>query len=205
MSSKRIVFIGDSITEWGRFEDADNIGENYVRIIRDTLAIEAPNQFPEIINRGLGGNRITDLFARWQADVIDLNPDIISISIGVNDVWRQLDHPDLEQVYPDQYEHLFIHLIEKTQAETSAEIILMEPTIIGENPQSEGNQKLIAYVDVVNQLAEQYQLTVVPTHQVFLNYLNSAKPLPLTIDSVHMSSTGNALMARAWLNTVYRK
>ncbi|HHU20487.1 MAG TPA: SGNH/GDSL hydrolase family protein [Bacilli bacterium] len=205
MNHKRIIFIGDSITEWGRFEDEANIGENYVRMIRDYFAISTPNQFPEIINQGIGGNRITDLVARWQTDVIDHDPDLVSISIGVNDVWRQLDNPEMDQVFPDQYEELLRHLIDQTQAETKAEIILMEPTIIAEDVQSEGNQKLKAYVDVVNQVGADYQLTVVPTYQAFINYLNSARPLPLTIDGVHMSTTGNALMAKTWLETVVKK
>ncbi|MBU5595737.1 SGNH/GDSL hydrolase family protein [Amphibacillus sp. MSJ-3] len=202
MKNKRILFIGDSITEWGRFEDPANIGENYVRIIRDTLAIHEPNQFPEIINRGIGGDRVTDLVARWQEDAIEINPDVLSISVGINEVWRQIDQSDVEQVYPDKFEHLYTHLIEKTQAETDAEIILMEPTVIEEDPQSKGNQILKDYVEIVNKLAEKYQLTLVPTHQVFLDYLNSTKPLPLTIDGVHMSSTGDQLMAKAWLDTI---
>lgn len=204
MNQRRIIFIGDSITEWGRFEDEANMGENYVRMIRDYFAVHTPDQFPDIINQGIGGNRITDLAVRWQDDVIAHNPDLVSISIGVNDVWRQVDGSDIEQVYPEQYEELLRHLIEQTQSETKAEIILMEPTIIAEDVQSEGNQKLVAYVEAVNRVGAEYQLTVVPTHQAFINYLNSNRPLPLTIDGVHMSSTGNALMAKTWLETVVK-
>lgn len=202
MKDKRILFIGDSITEWGRFEDEENIGDNYVRMIRDYFAVHTPDQFPEIINRGIGGNRITDLANRWQDDVITHQPDLLSISIGVNDVWRQLDNPDMEQVYPDQYEEIYRTLIEKTQAETNAKIVLMEPTVIEEDVNSEGNQKLKPYVEIVNKIAQEYGLTVVPTYQAFIDYLTSERPLPLTTDGVHMSSTGNALMANTWIEAV---
>ena len=197
-----MLFIGDSITEWGRFEDQENMGQNYVRMIRDHLAIQGLDIFPEIINRGIGGNRITDLVERWQEDVIDHDPDLVSISIGVNDVWRQVDGSEIDQVLPDQYEELYIALIERTQAELDADIILMQPTIIEEEIDSLGNQKLKVYVNVVNRLAKKYDLVVVPTHQVFLDYINREGPLPLTIDGVHMTSTGNALMAKTWLETV---
>lgn len=197
-----MLFIGDSITEWGRFEDQENMGQNYVRMIRDHLAIQGLDTFPEIINRGIGGNRITNLVERWQEDVIDHDPDLVSISIGVNDVWRQVDGSEIDQVFPDQYEELYIDLIERTQAELDADIILMQPTIIEEEIDSLGNQKLKVYVNVVNRLAKKYDLVVVPTHQVFLDYINRGGPLPLTIDGVHMTSTGNALMAKTWLETV---
>lgn len=205
MSRKRIVFIGDSITESGRFDDQEeNLGTGYVRMIRDVLAIEAPDDCPEIFNRGISGNRIPDLVERWQEDVIDLNPDVVSISIGINDVWRQLDSPEQDQVTVEAFEKLYVQLIEKTQAETNARIILMEPTVIVEDEASVGNKKLKPYVDVIHQLSKNFQLTLVPTHHYFLEYLRSSKPLALTYDGVHMLSTGNALMARAWLDAVCR-
>ncbi|MBM7540045.1 SGNH/GDSL hydrolase family protein [Amphibacillus cookii] len=195
----KYLFIGDSITEWGRFEDSEGLGDNYVRMIRDDLAIHLPYSFPEFINRGIGGNRITDLVERWQTDVIANQPDLVSISIGINDVWRQLDNSDMEHVYPSDYAKLYRELIEQTRAQ---KIVLMEPTIIDEDPQSKGNQLLKPYVEIVNQLADEYQLTVVPTHQAFLNYLHRSGPLPLTVDGVHMSSTGNRLMAQTWLQAL---
>src|SRR5690625_2958662 len=108
----------------------------------------------------------------------------------------------MDQDLQDQYEVLYIDLIERTQDELEADIILMQPTIIKEEIDSIGNQKLKVYVNVVNRLHKKYDLVVVPTHQVFLDYINRGGPLPLTIDGVHMTSTGNALMAKTWLETV---
>lgn len=202
MTQQRLVFIGDSITEWGRFEDPLDLGDNYVRIIRDLLAIESPEMFPEIINKGIGGNRISDLAERWQEDVIALNPDWLSISIGINDVWRQLDNPDMEQIYPDQFERIYDQLLKEVKNQTDATIILMEPTIIEEEIHSRGNELLKAYLEATHRLAEKYACILVPTHQAFLDVLATGLDVPLTIDGVHMSSTGNQLMAKTWLETV---
>src|SRR5690625_2018384 len=112
---KKLLFIGDSITEWGRFQDPENLGKNYVRLIHDYLKVSYPNKNFEVINRGISGNRITDLEKRWGEDVVGHKPDILSISIGINDVWRQIDQPQMEQVYPEQFRIIYEKLIVDTK------------------------------------------------------------------------------------------
>lgn len=186
------IFIGDSITECGRFEDPQDIGDGYVKMIQDELAQK--NEV-EILNKGVGGNRVTDLAARWEQDVLSLKPDVVSISIGINDVWRQLDQPQMEQVYPEKFKTVLDKLLAETK-HTGAEIFLMEPTIIEENNDSKGNQMLILYVNIVRELAEKYAATLVPTHTAFLE----TKKTDLTTDGVHMTDAGNRLMADTWLS-----
>ncbi len=82
----RIVLIGDSITDSGRREDPEKLGFGYVRLIHDELLVMNPDKKIEILNKGIGGDRITDLQARWEEDVINEQPDYVSISIGINDV-----------------------------------------------------------------------------------------------------------------------
>lgn len=196
---KRIVFIGDSITDSGRREDPGQIGTGYVKIIHDYLKVTYPTKQLDILNRGISGDRVIDLANRWVDDVINLNPDIVSISIGINDVWRQIDLPEIEQVFPNQFEQIYADLLSQIKTETDAEIILMEPTLIHEDIHSEGNEKLIPYVEIVNKLAMKYQAIAVPTHEIFINYLKSNSDFQLTIDGVHMNSAGNMLMAKTWL------
>ncbi|MGY0691451.1 SGNH/GDSL hydrolase family protein [Virgibacillus sp. FSP13] len=197
--TQRIIFIGDSITEWGVREDTEGIGTGYVRILHDYLKTTYPEEDLDIINKGIGGNRIIDLAERWQCDVIDLNPDIVSISIGINDVWRQFDQPNIEQVYPDKFRNVYEYLLKQVHEKTNAQIIVMEPTIIEENVDSIGNKKLEPYVEITNCLAKKYNLVVVPTHQAFLKYLEAGNGYELTTDGVHMNSYGNMLMAVNWL------
>ncbi len=202
MKQKKILFIGDSITEWGRYEDPEEIGIGYVRIVHDYLITTFPQQAFDITNKGIGGNRITDLASRWQKDALDLNPDYISISIGINDVWRQIDRPELKQVDVEQFEHIYKELLTQVKEKTNAQIILMEPTVIEEDLQSIGNQMLKSYVKVVNEVAKQFGATIVPTHQAFVQYLETTNGYKLTTDGVHMNSAGNMLMATTWIKAV---
>ncbi|ARK30860.1 SGNH/GDSL hydrolase family protein [Halalkalibacter krulwichiae] len=198
----KILFIGDSITDCGRLEDQEGLGTGYVRLVRDYLLASYPAIPFQFVNVGISGNRITDLVARWQEDVLNHKPDFVSISIGINDVWRQLDRPDLEQVTPELFKSHYIDLVTKVQEQTNAKIILMEPTIIGEQIDSTGNKLLIDYVKIVNELADHFKATVIPTHQAFIIFLQSGSTHQLTTDSVHMSSIGNMLMAKTWLKAV---
>lgn len=195
---KKLLFIGDSITEWGRFQDPENLGNNYVRLIHDYLKVSYPNKNFEVINRGISGNRITDLEKRWGEDVVGHKPDILSISIGINDVWRQIDQPQMEQVYPEQFRIIYEKLIVDTKEKTNAKIILLEPTVIEEVVSKKANDMLKPYVEIVRGLAKKYNTAIVPMHDLFLQYLQKGD-YPVTTDGVHMNSAGNMLMALGWL------
>lgn len=196
-----MVFIGDSITEAGKFQDKQLLGTGYVRLIHDYLVTSFPANHFVITNKGISGNRIDDLAARWQEDVIDINPDIVSISIGINDVWRQLKYKYLatRQIYPDEFLRIYDDLLQQVRSNTNAKIVLMQPTVIVEDIASTGNEKLKPYVQIVNDLAEKYNARLVPTHQGFIRYLKTANNYDLTVDGVHMNSTGNMLMFTIWL------
>ncbi|OZU88305.1 hydrolase [Virgibacillus indicus] len=196
---KHILFIGDSITESGKQGDLDNIGNGYVRIIHDYLKTVHLTEQIKITNKGISGNRISDLAARWREDVLELNPDILSISIGINDVWRQIDNPQMKQIHPAEFEMIYNDLLTQVRSKTDASIVLMEPTIIEEDVHSQGNKKLVEYVEIVNGLAEKFEAIVVPSHLAFLGYLNADRNYNVTIDGVHMNSAGNMLMAATWL------
>ncbi len=81
------LFVGDSITDSGRNQDPEGLGYGYVRMIKEEIIKEF---HVEIINKGVSGNRIKDLESRWKRDVLAVEPDLISISISINDVWRQI-------------------------------------------------------------------------------------------------------------------
>ncbi|WP_077624091.1 SGNH/GDSL hydrolase family protein [Sediminibacillus massiliensis] len=198
-TNKRIVFIGDSITDSGRREDQEGIGNGYVRLIRDYFLTEEDAEHLEVVNKGVSGDKVTELAVRWEEDVISQSPDYVSVSIGINDVWRQLDHPEMEPVLPERFEQIYVALLEQLKKETKALPILMEPTIIEENTDSAGNQKLKPYVEIVQRLAEKYDGILVPTHAAFISFLEHQKTSALTTDGVHMNSVGDMLMAKTWL------
>ncbi|MDU0199533.1 MULTISPECIES: SGNH/GDSL hydrolase family protein [Paenibacillus] len=198
----RIVFIGDSITDKGRKKDPLKLGSGYVRMIHDYLTAVYPQLSLKIINEGVSGNRVIDLEKRWTLDVIDHQPQWVSISIGINDVWRQLDSPMGEQVYPDKFEDVYRNLLDQTKQIPDCRLILMQPTVIKEYPDATGNRLLKPYVDIVNRLAEQYDALLVPTHLAFIDFLKLETGQDLTTDGVHMNSLGDTLMATTWLKAV---
>ncbi|SDK29013.1 Lysophospholipase L1 [Sediminibacillus albus] len=198
-----ILFIGDSITDCGRKDDEEGIGWGYVRLIRDYLIATNPAGCPQVINKGINGNRVTDLADRWPKDVIEMSADYVSISIGINDVWRQLDQPDIEQIHPERFQKVYQALLDDLKQSSKVVIpVLMEPTVIEEDVNSAGNLKLKQYVEIVRSLAEKNDGILVPTHEAFLSYLVKNQTHCLTTDGVHMNSTGNMLMAHTWLKSV---
>lgn len=196
----KIVFAGDSITEDGRFTDPEGLGQGYVRLIHHYFQEHVADQHIQIVNKGISGNRITDLRERWNEDMIKEDPDWLSISIGINDVWRQLDKPEIEQVDPGQFEHIYRKLLTKTKEQTNAKIIILAPTIIGENARSSGNSLLKAYVEITKKLAVQFNTIYVPLHDTFIHHIEQADHEPLTTDGVHMNDAGRELMAKTWID-----
>lgn len=95
-ANSKLLMIGDSITDCGRarpIADAASygLGDGYVNLLNAFFTANSPQSRLRIINMGTSGNTVRDLAARWQSDVIALNPDWLSIMIGINDVWRQFD------------------------------------------------------------------------------------------------------------------
>ncbi|WP_241156672.1 SGNH/GDSL hydrolase family protein [Bacillus sp. FJAT-42376] len=200
--SGKIVMIGDSITDSGRKSDPEELGSGYVRMLRDFFLLDRTESELVFCNKGVSGNRVTDLAARWEEDVIDEQPDFLSISIGINDVWRQLDQPSKKQVLLDEFADVYGQLLKDAQSKTGARLILMEPTVIEEDLSSEGNQKLVPYINTVRALSAAYNAILVPSHQTFTHFISQRKGVPLTTDGVHMTSLGNMLLAHTWIEAV---
>lgn len=198
-TGEKIVLIGDSITEDGRFDDPKDIGTGYVSLIHDYINEHLSGLQINVVNKGVGGDRVTDLAERWEEDVISEKPDWVSVSIGINDVWRQLDNPDMEQVSPELFEKTYDELLHTLKEHTKAKLILMEPTIIEEDVNSVGNALLKPYVEIVKKLANKYDAVLVSTHQTFLNFIEKTPKASMTTDGVHMNDLGRKLMATTWL------
>ncbi|MFD0712098.1 SGNH/GDSL hydrolase family protein [Paenibacillus sp. GCM10027626] len=188
---QNLVFIGDSITDCGRTEDTEGIGNGYVRIVRDYLALALPETTLQIYNRGVSGETILDLKTRWQEDAIGLQPDWLTVSIGINDEWKQ--------VSLEQYRETYRELLTETKRSTKASLILMETTIISEDPHDGKNERLLPYNRIIAEVAAEFGAVLVRQNQLFTQYLMSQKGKVLTYDQVHMNSTGQLLMALNWL------
>ena len=107
----RIIFAGDSVTDMGSAQPVgeglfDNMGHGYPRVIESLVTATYPELSIRFTNSGISGNTSKDLLARYERDVLSLNPQWVSICIGINDVWRQFDSPALtdQAVDPVEYE-----------------------------------------------------------------------------------------------------
>jgi acyl-CoA thioesterase-1 len=197
-NTEKILLIGDSITDCGRREDPDELGDGYVRVIADYCNVHYPESKLQIVNRGIGGDRVIELLERWERDVINEQPDWVSISIGINDVWRQIDHLD-RPVEIEEFTTTYDQLVKQTKQQTKAKLILLETTVIDEDLSSVGNQLLGRYNEFIRQLAAKHEAVLVPMNLAFKEYLQKPSRAKLTTDGVHMNSTGNLLMATTWL------
>jgi len=199
-ASTKLVFIGDSITDAGRREDPEGIGASYVRLIRDYLLAAGPATAPIVLNRGIGGNRVIDLADRWQEDVIDLAPDILSIKIGINDVWHGLNG-GVNGIEIGRFTPVYDDLLRQVRESLPAcRIVLCEPSVIWPPASADGNGLLLPYVAAVRALAVKYAADcVVPLHEAFENARRNRPDIAWTADGVHPSSAGHMLIAHSWL------
>ncbi len=204
----KIVCIGDSITDFERarpYGEGLNggIGKSYVGIVDGLLKATDPTRHLRFINMGISGNNVRDLAARWQSDVMDLHPDYVTILIGINDVWRQFDVPEIveEHVGPEEYRETLEKLIETTLP-TVKGIVLMTPYMMEPNRADKMRARMDEYGAIVKELAEKYQLPCVDLQAAFDAYFEEYHPASINWDRIHPNVAGHCIIARALLNQV---
>lgn len=198
-----ILFIGDSITDCGRrTEHFEPYGRGYVAHIRNLLLARYPAHDYTVLNHGIGGNTIRDLDARWQADAVDPQPDVLSIKIGINDVWRFVTNR-LEQAVPkDEYADTYRLLLQQVREQTQARLVLMEPYVLETDHDDHFRRLIDDYLPVVHQLAEEFDARLVRTQEA-LDAAMAEQPSSFWAhDRVHPDGPGHMVIARAWLDTI---
>lgn len=207
-SGMTILFQGDSITDGGRGrnEDLNHIlGHGYAYIIAAHLGHELAEKRPHFINRGISGNRVSDLYARWNEDAISLRPDLISILIGVNDAWRLMS--GLPSGVTDRFERAYRHLLDETkEVLPQTKLVLCEPFILRTGAVAdrwdEWRTQLNAYSETVRGLAEEYQAVFVPLQASFDQAASRTDAAYWLWDGVHPTAAGHDLIAREWLSVI---
>ena len=186
-----IVFIGDSVTDCGRREDApDFLGDGYVRIIAERL----PEQ--QVINVGISGNRVIDLRDRWHIDVVEQKPDILSVYVGINDTWRRYDENDPTSAasFEADYRACLADL------GGASRLILVEPFVLPVNDEQEHwHEDLDEKRAVVARLATEFAAGFVPLQSLLAAAAEDHGAAALAADGVHPTELGHRLIADAWL------
>ncbi len=192
---KKIVFLGDSITELGVKKGG------YIDLLNNRISSNGQTSQFDLLGAGIGGNKIYDLFLRLEKDVLNKAPDVVVIGVGVNDVW----HKSMMGTGTDydKFGLFYDAVVQKIQAK-GAKVILVTPAVIGErydqsNPQ---DGELNLYSNWIRKYAAEKKIALVDCRKLFLDY--SAKNNPkqvdkgiLTYDRVHLNDTGNQLVADA--------
>ena len=201
----RIVFAGDSVTDMDSVQPVgeglfDNVGHGYVRVLESILASYYPEVFLRVTNSGTGGNTSRDLLNRFDRDVVDLNPDWVSICIGINDVWRQFDSPAITSghVYPDEYERNVETMIEKVKGKVKG-IFILSPYIIEPLREDMMRKEMDKYVEICRRLADKHGCIFVDFQQMFEDYCKIRHSSYLAWDRIHPNQVGATLMAREFL------
>ncbi len=198
----RILFQGDSVTDACRNRENDsNPGMGYANYVSAKLGFEFPGEY-EFFNRGVGGNRVVDLLARMKVDMINLKPDVMSILIGVNDVWHELVIQN--GIRTDLYEKMYNLLIEEVKAALpDLRIIILEPFILKGTDTEAGmdvfGPEVKARAAAAKRVAERYGLEFIALQNKFDEACKLAPEGYWLRDGVHPTCAGHELIAREWI------
>ena len=207
-----ILFQGDSITDGnrGRTEDPNHImGHGYAFSIASRIGADYPEKKYKFYNRGISANKVIDLEKRWQADTLDLKPDVLSILVGVNDA-NSLVFNRQPSVSVEQYHEVYQELLEKTRA-LFPEIILVlcEPFVLKVGRMNEkweaSYSDMLKRQAIVRKLAEKYNAVFVGFQEVFDKACEKVPCDYWIWDGVHPTVAGHELMAREWMNQVEKR
>ena len=205
---KRILFQGDSITDAGRNkEDFYSLGYGYPLLVSAYLTAEYPGAY-EYVNRGVGGDLLVDLYNRRQADLLDLKPDYLSIFIGTNDAWAELDQG--RPIVTEEFERMYTDLLEEIFATCpDVKVMLIAPAIMeglfSRNTEEQPDRlnqfriHVASRIEVVRKWAEKYHLPFVDMQAVYDAACERADASVWTGDGAHPTPGGHELIKRAWL------
>jgi lysophospholipase L1-like esterase len=204
-----LLFQGDSITDAGRRRltstpnSPDGMGVGYPRLIMEQIFNRYPDRELRFYNRGVSGDRIQDMVSRWQRDTLSLQPNLISVLIGVNDTWNYLSMGLATS--PERYHKIYHQLLENTRAKLpEVALVLCEPfLLITGEVTGEWEQDLVQRQGAVQELAEKFGAIRVPFQSALNTAVAEGVPaVRLLDDGVHPTQWGHRVLADCWIESV---
>ncbi|MBQ4206667.1 MAG: SGNH/GDSL hydrolase family protein [Clostridia bacterium] len=203
---KTFVFQGDSITDAHRdYHNDDNRGAGYPTLVAARLGFDRPGEY-RFLNRGVSGDRVVDLNARIKRGIINLKPDVLSILIGINDVWHELnDNPN--GVDNDKYFRTYCEILDEIKtACPDVRIFILEPFVLKaaatEDNWASFDRETRLRAQSARRAAERYGCVFVPLQDKFDALCAKAAPSYWLIDGVHPTAMGHQLIADALIEAV---
>ncbi len=199
---KRILFQGDSITDALRQRDNDEYsGSGYATLVKAELGFEFPGEY-EFFNRGIGGNRSVDVYSRIKTDIINLKPDIMSILMGVNDVWHEFEREN--GIDADKYFKIYDMLIsEVKEALPHIKIMIMEPFVLKgtdtKEKWEEFNKEVKKRAQMSRKISEKYHLPYIELQAGFDKISENIETSYWIYDGVHPTAMGHEYIKREWI------
>ncbi|HBZ22476.1 MAG TPA: lysophospholipase, partial [Bacteroidales bacterium] len=201
-----ILFQGDSITDSGRnkedsgFNTARNLGTGYPLLAGAAILNKYEALNLKIYNKGISGNKVFQLAERWDKDCLEIKPDVLSILIGVNDIWHKLNgtYNGTAEIYRNDY----IALLERTiKALPNVKLIICEPFAVKgvKAVDDKWYPEFFDYQKAAKDIARQFRATFIPFQSIFDEAQKRAPGSYWTGDGVHPSLAGAQLMAKAWM------
>lgn len=182
------------------------LGKGYALFVKAALSSEYPMQY-EFINTGISGNRIVDLYQREKIDLINHKPDYISILIGVNDVWHEVDRKN--GVNEKRFEDIYTMLIEDIKAALpETKIFIMEPFLLfgtatarEEDPSRWETFKTETPVRAAaaKRVAEKFGLPFIKLQDVLSEAARQTTENYVLGDGVHPTVYGHTIIAKEWI------
>ena len=203
-----IVFQGDSVTDAGRLRDGTEWGNGYPAMVGGTLKSLYADYNLTVYNRGIGGNRVEHLVERWKTDTLDLEPTLVTLLIGVNNVWHSYVKEDVAYNI-NRFEEDLLTVVEKT-IHRGARLVMLEPFAFHHDVFPEAwRERLYEIQQVVRKTAMRYADAYIPLEGIFYqealrwgNRMESNGALRLSADGVHPTAEGHRLIAREVLKVL---
>lgn len=202
-----VLFIGDSITDCGRREAERPLGNGYVKLFYDMLKIREVEKKINIINKGISGNTVAGLQARWTDDVLVHKPEWLSIKVGINDLQRTLVQCE-DAVPPQKFRNIYNDILARTKAALpKCEILLIEPFYISVEGNRESFRKSVLdlipeYIQIVREMSKKYKARHVKTHQMFQTLLQYNDADVFCPEPVHPYLIGHMAIAENIYSTL---
>ena len=203
MRKVKLLFQGDSITDAGRDRnDCHNLGKGYPKYAAEYLKEKYTDTDFEFIDLGIGGNQTKDLVERLQADFIDIKPDIVSILIGINDVWHHA--ADKSWIPQETFEENYRTVLKAIKEHTSAKIMIMEPFLIPVEDKLFFREDLSPKIEIIRKLAREYADVYLPTDGLLQSAFIGDEPISYAADGVHPTEKGARYIGKLYADYISR-